>query len=337
VPTRFALLRERQDTRLNGSALARLYLGVDGGQSSTTALIADETGAVLGRGSGGPCNHVTGAEAVEKFNRVIGACLAEACQQAGLERDTIRFAAACLGFSGGAEDKRVLAESLIRSDRYAITHDAEIALTGATAGEPGIIVIAGTGSMAFGRNSRGETARAGGWGYIYGDEGGAFDIVRQALRAALRAEEGWGPATSLLPKLLAAANARTANTLLHLFYAPEYPRSKVASLAPLIDEAARSGDEVARQVLHNAGVQLAELVRGVYTHLFKDDEHVPVAPVGGVFGSRTVRTTLRDQILQDIGCPVIEPRWSPVTGALLQALRLGSSDKLPHGMTLDRK
>jgi N-acetylglucosamine kinase-like BadF-type ATPase len=317
--------------------LPRLYLGVDGGQSSTTALIADDTGAVLGRGCGGPCNHVTGAEAVEKFNRVLGGCLEEACAQAGLDTKTVRFEAACLGFSGGAEDKRALAELLIASEHYAITHDAEIALMGATAGEPGIIVIAGTGSMAFGRNANGETARAGGWGYIYGDEGGAFDIVRQALRAALRADEGWGPTTSLLRMLLQATGAQSANALLHRFYAPEYPRSRVASFAPLVNEAARSGDQLAKQILHRAGVQLSELVRGVYGKLFTAAERVPVAAVGGAFLSATLRTTLEEEVMKDIGCAVIEPRWSPAAGAVLQALRLGGSDNLPHGMSLGRK
>ena len=253
--------------------------------------------------------------------------------QAGLDPKTLRFEAACLGFSGGAEDKRALTESLIQSERHSITHDAEIALTGATAGEPGIIVIAGTGSMAFGRNASGDTARAGGWGYIYGDEGGAFDIVRQALRAVLRAEEGWGPATSLQAGLLQATGAPNANALLHRFYGPEYPRSKVASFASLVNKAASAGDEVAIRLLQNAGEQLSELVRGVYQHLFTTAERVVVAPVGGTFLSTTLRTTLEERVRTDPGCTVIEPRWSPATGALLQALRLGGNDKLPHGMS----
>jgi N-acetylglucosamine kinase-like BadF-type ATPase len=317
--------------------LARFYLGIDGGQSGTTALIADETGAVIGRGRGGPCNHIAGPKAVEKFNHVIGACLAEACTQAGLDTKNVRFASVCLGFSGGAEDKRALSQSLIASERYYVTHDAEIALSGATAGEPGIIVIAGTGSMAFGRNAEGTTARAGGWGYIFGDEGGAFDIVRQALRAALRAEEGWGPATALLPLFLETTGASGANALLHAFYSPEYPRSRVASLAPLVDQAADSGDQVAIQVFQNAGTQLAELARGVYRQLFRTGLPVPVSPIGGALKSTTLRRTLYEQIRTVIDCPVSEPKWSPAAGALIEALRMDGNRSMPAGIDVTGK
>ncbi len=177
--------------------MARFYLGVDGGQSSTVALIADEAGRIVGSGQGGPCNHVKGAEARSKFLSAVGGCVEEACRKAALDTSTLTFASACFGFSGGPEDKEVHARNVVRSLKYKITHDSEIALSGATERKPGIIVIAGTGSMAFGRNAAFETARAGGWGYIFGDEGGAFDLTRRALRAALRFEEGWGRPTVL--------------------------------------------------------------------------------------------------------------------------------------------
>ena len=138
--------------------MSGFYLGIDGGQSSTAALIADETGRVVGHGVGGPCNHVRGDEARAKFLKVMDDCLGKACEQAGLNAKQVDFAAACLGFSGGAEDKEQYAREAIRSRQWKITHDAEIALTGATAGQAGIMVIAGTGSMAFGKNSKGETA-----------------------------------------------------------------------------------------------------------------------------------------------------------------------------------
>ena len=88
--------------------------------------------------------------------------------------------------------RRPLVPELLSAVHLSVSHDALIAYVGACGGEPGVVVIAGTGSIAFGRGSDGREARAGGWGYVFGDEGGAFDIVRQALRAALRFEEGWG-------------------------------------------------------------------------------------------------------------------------------------------------
>jgi len=103
--------------------------------------------------------------------------------------------------------------------------------------------------IAFGRNAAGQTARAGGWGYVFGDEGGGVDIVRQAVRAALRMEENWGPPTSLRQALLDATGQASANRVLHLFYTPDWPRSRAAALASLVDSAAAEGDPVALHIL----------------------------------------------------------------------------------------
>ena len=189
-----------------------LFLGVDGGQSSTTAMAGDAEGRVLGLGQDGPCNHVSGPGARDKFVNAIGGAVRKA-----LGRTHREFASACFGFSGGAQDKRALIEEMFTIGNLVVTHDGLIALAGANSGKPGIIAIAGTGQLAFGRNAAGQTARAGGWGYVYGDEGGGFDLARQALRAALRMEEGWGAATLLRTALLEASGAADANDLLHRF------------------------------------------------------------------------------------------------------------------------
>ena len=230
----------------------RLFLGVDGGQSGTTAIVGDETGRILGRGEGGPCNHAQAVEGRAKLERAVSVSVAGACGQAGVDAAAVRFAAACFGMSGGPEDKQAILERILRTERLMVTTDAVIALAGATATGQGIITIAGTGSIAFGRNGEGRTVRAGGWGYVFGDEGGAFDIVRQALRAALRMEEGWGPPTSLRAALLEATASRSANEALHTLYSSEWPRSRAAALAPLVDAAAGEGDRVAGEILRTS-------------------------------------------------------------------------------------
>jgi N-acetylglucosamine kinase-like BadF-type ATPase len=298
----------------------RLFLGVDGGQSSTTALIADESGRILGSGRGGPCNHVGAAEGRAKFTGAITGCLAAACAEAGLDPAQVRFEAACLGFSGGPEDKEPVLRRILRAERLLVTHDALIALSGATAGEPGIITIAGTGSIAFGRDRRGRTARAGGWGYIFGDEGGAFDLARQALRAILRQEEGWGPRTALTAKLLEATGARRANELLHRFYTTEFPRPRIASLARLVDECARAGDHVAHRLLENAARDLAALASAVHQQLFTAGEPAAVAYVGGVFRCAVLLERFRLLVELTEGCRVAAPLHSPAAGALIDAL-----------------
>lgn len=299
-----------------------MFLGVDGGQTATVALIGDESGRVLGAGRGGPCNHVGGPQGREKFTRAIRESLAEACRSAGLDPEQVRFRVACLGFSGGPEDKRALLEQMVPADRLVVTTDALIALSGATGGEAGIIAIAGTGSIAFGRNAAGGTARAGGWGYIFGDEGGGFDLVRKALRAALRYEEGWGPETSLHRLLLEATGASSANDLLHRFYTAEFPRPRIASLAVLVDNAANEGDAVARQIVEQAAAELAALVEAVRAQLFAPGEAVHVAYVGGVFRSRPLLARFSELVCRTPGCSCRPPLYPPAAGALLEAWRV---------------
>jgi N-acetylglucosamine kinase-like BadF-type ATPase len=300
--------------------MKRLYLGIDGGQSSTKALLADDTGLVIGRGHGGPCNHAGSAEGRAKFLSAVGDCLREAFHAAGIDPNSAHFASVCLGLSGGSEDKEVYAKELIRSDRYKFTHDAEIALLGGTGGQPGIIVIAGTGSISFGRNAQMRTARAGGWGYIFGDEGGGFDLARRALRCALQYEEGWGAPTALHQALLEVSGAATAHALLHHFY-NHFDRKKIAAYAKLVTDAATHGDSVAMDVLNAASEQLSRYVTGVHRQLFTGSEAVPIVYVGGVFRSDILLATFKRSISSKIACPVASPLFSPAAGALLEALR----------------
>jgi N-acetylglucosamine kinase-like BadF-type ATPase len=300
--------------------MKKFYLGVDGGQTSTVALVGDQTGRVLGRGKGGPCNHVGPTEGRARFLSAVGDSLGQACGEAGIIRDAVTFASVCLGFSGGPKDKETYIRELIRSQRYYVTHDAEIALEGATAGSPGIIIIAGTGSMAYGRNGEGEAARAGGWGYAFGDEGGAFHLARQALRAALAFEEGWGQPTRLYNKLLQEASAESADQILRRFYAGQQ-RSVIASYASLLDGAEREGDEVARLILTEGGRDLAKYVQHVHDRLFPSRESVEIAYIGGVFQSDLLRSVFVDRVKKAIGSVAHRPKLSPAAGALLRALR----------------
>ena len=297
----------------------KLFLGVDGGQSSTMAVVGDETGRILGLGQDGPCNHVQSvAEGREKFVRVIGGCIAKAL---GLDASVTQdFEAACLGFSGGPADKRGILEEMLTVKTLTVTTDALIALTAAHAGGPGCITIAGTGNISFARNAAGEVRRAGGWGYVFGDEGAGFDLTRQALRAALRQHEGWGPPTALHDALLKATGAPDANDLLHRFYTADYPRPRIASYSKLVDECAIAGDTVAITILQNAAQELAWLTSASCRNLFAPGEFCPVSPIGGVFRSNILRE--RFQMLVELsGATVTAPQYGPAIGALLEAYK----------------
>ncbi len=297
----------------------KLFLGVDGGQSSTTALIGDAHGRVVGVGRGGPCNHISGPEARATFLGAIGGCVRAALGSLTTEA---HFTAACFGFSGGAEDKGPLLDEMLTTEHRLVTHDAFIALTGATAGAPGIIVIGGTGSIAFGRGASGRTARAGGWGYVFGDEGGGFDITRRALRGALRMEEGWGPPTELREMLLADTGTKDANDLMHRLYTPEFARPRVAALSQLVDRAANEGDEVAREILLAAASELALLSEAVRKQLFADHKECRISWIGGVFSSKLLRERFQALVDMTDGNIAGPPLLSPAAGALIEAYRL---------------
>ncbi len=314
------LLKDSVDSLLKDPP-EKLFLGIDGGQSSTVALIGEESGRVIGSGTGGPCNHAAGAEGRAKFVHAIQESVGAACRAASRDADQVRFEAVCGGFSGGPEDKRPILEEIVRAKRFVVSNDAVIALSGATAGEPGIIVIAGTGSIGFGRNAEGKTARAGGWGFIFGDEGGGFDLARQGLRAALRFEEGWGPITRLRDLFLEAGGSKTVNELLHRFYSPEFPRPRIASFGSIVERAAAEGDQVAVGILLKAASELALLVSGVRRQIFHAGEQVQVAHLGGVFRATALREQFKALVEQEPGSRCGPPIYAPAAGALLEAYR----------------
>lgn len=299
----------------------RYFLGIDGGQSSTTALLAEESGRVVGYGRGGPCNHVKGPEGRPKFINAISGCFKAACQAAGLDADQVRPAGICGGFSGGPADKAALLEEMFPQSRVTATTDALIGLSGATGGEPGIIAIAGTGSIAFGRNAAGRAARAGGWGFAFGDEGGGFDLTRQAVRAALRFEEGWGPPTALHGELLRDTGAANANQLLHWLYTEDWPRPRVAGLSKLVDRLAREGDVIARDIVLGAAQQLAGYASAVRGMLFQTGEAAVVSWIGGVFQSELLLDRFRTLMELDEANRCTPPRYVPAAGALIECFR----------------
>jgi N-acetylglucosamine kinase-like BadF-type ATPase len=308
--------------------MSQYFLGVDGGQSSTRAVIGDQTGRILGIGRGDPSNYAGAPEGPAKLEIAVRGSLRAACRPAGLNPDTVRFAAACLGFSGGPAGKEPIVRQILASGRILVTDDAAIALSGATGGEPGVVVIAGTGSIAFGRHGAGRTARAGGWGYLFGDEGGAFSIAREALRAALRWEEGWGAPTSLRARLLDASGARNMNDLLHRCYTPELDRPRIARLALLVNDAAERGDPSALKILDAAARELALLASAVRSQLFSGGEKPVVSYAGGVFRSRILRARFGERLLGDTGTVVTPPEYDPGIGALIEAYQTAGIDRI---------
>jgi len=298
----------------------RFFLGIDGGGSKTRCLLGDER-AELGSGSAGACNVVRVGEACAQSS--LEAAIHEACAGAGISpRDISRT---CAGVAGGgrAEIERALHHIIagMVAGEIEIVGDMEIAHEAAFGGKPGLIVIAGTGSLAFGKNARGETLRAGGWGRVISDDGSGHWIGVEAIRAALRARDR-GEKTQLLENLVDGFGAESVEEL--IIKANGDPMPDFAAMFPVVLAAAESGDEVAVNTLDRAGHQLATTAETVLRRLFNSDD-VSVAVHGGVL---TTADRVRKSFMGELHarCPqtkVISLTVDPALGALRRA-RVGS-------------
>jgi glucosamine kinase len=256
-----------------------VFLGIDGGGSKTSCVVGNET-SILGSGMSGASNLVRVGE--QRAREAIAAAINQACAEAKVNPSQIQRT--CVGVAGGARPdtakimRRILSE--IVSGEIAIVGDMVIAMEAAAGSGPGVVVIAGTGSIAYGRNAHGQTARAGGWGFAISDEGSAHWIGRAAISAIMRAcDEGQHP--SLLNSLLQAWHLETREQM--IMAANATPTADFAGLLPAIISAAGSEDPMAHDVLAQAGAELSALAKSVIARLFREGEEVRVAMSGGVF------------------------------------------------------
>jgi N-acetylglucosamine kinase-like BadF-type ATPase len=238
---------------------ATRFLAVDGGGSKTHAVVVDSQGAVRGRGTAGSSNlRAIGVEqALAQLRLAIGAALPASDARCDVD-------AAWFGLAGvhGADGAKLLAPHLRSVAReVAITNDAEFALAGLDSG-PGVALIAGTGSIALGRDASGRMIQVGGWGHLLGDEGSAYDIGRRAAQAAARAADGRGPTTALLQLVLERWGLTEPRSMIDYAYLTQ-EKAPLASLAPSVLALARRGDHVARAIRRQACAELAQAALGV--------------------------------------------------------------------------
>jgi N-acetylglucosamine kinase-like BadF-type ATPase len=291
-----------------------IFLGIDGGGSKTSCLIGDETN-VLGSGSAGGSNFVRAGEAQAKESLV--AAIRQACTVANVKPSEI--VSTCAGMAGVVSSetadtvRRILAE--IVPGESEIVGDNAIALEAAFGGGAGVIVIAGTGSIAYGQNAAGETARAGGWGFAVSDEGSGQWIGRTAVSSLLRAQDE-GRETNL-PKIV-TEHWKLNSVAQIVLAANATPPPDFAALVPGVLAAADSGDFLAREILTSAGEELARLAAIVARRLFAGNGSVPVAMVGGVFSnSALVRQSFYNHLRAEFPGAVLQAEVvEPVRGAL---------------------
>lgn len=270
------------------------FVGLDGGGTKTRAVLLDARGNELSSAQSGPSNlHAVGTETTEIS---LQAAIRDVLAAAGLA--AIDIAALGLGLAGAArpQDKktvRAMVSRIAGFSRVFITHDAETALVGATGRRYGVVLIAGTGAIAYGINAQGESYRADGWGHLLGDEGSAYWIGRESLRAVARAHDGRGPATALTERLLFQLDLAEPTKLIQHVYDGSFGTPRVAALAPVVEQTALDDDCVAQGILRQAGQHLSNTLSTVILSLSMNSQEFDVALMGGVLSTKgLVHTTV---------------------------------------------
>lgn len=299
------------------------YLGVDGGASKTAALVTDENGEPLGDGLAGPSNHLR--VGIETAARNIERAVNKALVAADVTSREIVWAYCGIAGADHPAHRQEVVDSLsifFPRGNFTVDNDARIALTGAVGYGGGVVVISGTGSVAFGRNEEGNETRAGGWGPIVGDEGSGYGIARAALGAIVRAYDGRGNPTRMTDMLKAEWNM-SPQDIPRFVYAPATHTDDIARFGKLAIEAAEGGDEVAREILDDGGRELGLCVVAVARRLQMLATPFPVSFTGGAFNAGPLLLDpMREVILAAAPqATIAPPERTPVQGAAMMAMR----------------
>jgi N-acetylglucosamine kinase-like BadF-type ATPase len=301
-------------------------LGVDGGGTSTVAWLADGAGRVLGRGRAGPSN--VKAVGADTARTALAHAIAGAFEDAGIAAAPVTIA--CLGMAGfGRPADRCELTAWADAERWAerllLVNDGDLVIAAGTPGGSGLAVIAGTGSIAVGCTPDGRTARAGGWGPLFGDEGSAYAVAVEALRLVARradGREGHVEDDVLTARTCAALGVGSASEIVSAVYAAGFDRMRVAALAPLVVAAAAADRTLATRLLEPAGAALAEMALAVAAALDWPRPDLPLALAGSfLLAAADVRRALRDRIEREGWRLAMEEVAEPVQGALLLARR----------------
>jgi N-acetylglucosamine kinase-like BadF-type ATPase len=291
------------------------FIGIDGGGTKTTAVVTDDSGQELARLEG-EAGRVDVLEP-EAGAHILADLAAHALANA---RVTELPAVLCCALAGaGREPERVSVERALSSLRIAahvhVVGDFEAAMHDAFGAEPGILVIAGTGSSAWGRAADGRCVRAGGWGHIIGDEGSGYSLGRVALMLAMREFDGRGEAAGFMQGVLARTGVQSEEGLVR--WAAGAGKGDVAALAPVVFDAAQRGSLSAQDAIEDAAAEIAMHVAALYDRLGPWDAPPPVAMAGGLIepGRPMREAVLREIEALTIPVMIVEERIDAARGA----------------------
>jgi N-acetylglucosamine kinase-like BadF-type ATPase len=297
--------------------MMELYLGIHNKKSRTEAIVADRDGNVLGWGF----NQTEQSDGHEGLKRALIESIDGAMKTVAMPPMTIAEFVSAHCVTNEIEDEEEHISQIVKAQHFSVGDDAPAALHGATGGNEGVVVIAGTSSVAYGEDGKGRTAKTGGWGHLFGDEGSGFWIASQAVRRAAKAEDELAGPTVLTEQLLSFFGCESLRELTLKVYADEITRDRLAAFAEQVPHAAGHGDKVAMQIIEGGARQLALLVVATAGKLIFD-ERIPVTVVGGIFRGKLTRVFFKAALNQSLpAAKVILPRFNPTIGALLLAYR----------------
>lgn len=298
-------------------------LVVDGGQSSTVALVADTDGTVSGCGFGGPVNHVAARLGRQRMWDALSAAVGGA--RRSVEPPVPSVDLAYLGLTGGLELARELLPRLLPTGRIVAESDAVAALASGTRGGPGVGLIAGTGVVAVGVTPTGERVVRGGWGYLAGDAGSGYWTGMEAVRCAARAEDGILARGALHEAVCAHFSVPDVRELVRLLYSEQIERPRCAQLAPAVFALAEAGDPIAADIVARGATALADLAAATVRAVpDMPPEHRVVVLGGGLMrpGGLLHRELVPRVARSAPGWRVEVTERPPVVGGLFLALRL---------------
>jgi glucosamine kinase len=312
------------------NARPSIVVGIDGGGTHSLGVAVTPDGQVLASARAGSLNFFgTGlAEARQNLQQLLE-CLAQPLPPK-TEFAAIVIGCAALFDEASAEEKASLCRGFAPLERTRVVSDATTAYEGASLGQPGVLVISGTGSFIVGRSETGRSAHVGGWGHLLGDEGSAYWIAREAVRASIAAAEGRGPSTSLGPWVSQWFQVKALSEIIPILHNPSFPKERLASLTHFLAQQSGS-DEVFREICRRAGRELAAQALAVIRNIEISLRPIPLYLIGGVVeNDALVRRSLLDALNETIPVNALRTQLPPVLGAAALALKASGAALTPE-------
>ncbi|MEO8166887.1 MAG: BadF/BadG/BcrA/BcrD ATPase family protein [bacterium] len=301
-----------------------IFAGIDGGATTTRAVLISETGVILGLGISGPSNYDN--VGVQTAYENIGGALAQAWRSAGVS--PVVTDAAFFGMAGvvSEADREIIQDIAVQHNvasvpHIGIDHDIRIALAGGLGGKEGIVLITGTGSSCYGRRNDGSNHRTG-WGYLLDDLGSGYFLGLQAMIATIQEADGRGKPTTLSASVQQRFGYKHIDDIMGILYHEHVPVTNIASLAPLVLAAAQSGDKVALNIVRRGAEELSRMVEAVACKLGLG-QSCAITFAGGLIQSsfymQHIETAIKLRLPESL---LRRPELPPVLGAAILALEL---------------